>query len=57
MVTYCAVKKKHVVDMRQEPTVVLSQLNEEPDPKYEVIENCGNLDLKENAAYISYVQH
>ena len=57
MVHYCTVKKKHAVDVRQEPTVVFSQLNEEPDPKYEVIENRGNLDLKENAAYISYVQH
>ena len=60
MVTYCALKKKHAVDMRQEPTVVLSQLNEEPDPKYEDISDLqspGNIDLKENAAYISYVQH
>ena len=44
------------MDVNKKPTVVLSQLNEETDTKYEDIRSPGNIDLKENAAY-AYVQH
>ena len=47
------------MDVRKKPTVVLSQLTEETDAKYEDISDLqspGNIDLKENAAY-AYVQH
>ena len=60
MVHYCAVRrKKHAKDVRKKPTVVLSQLTEETDTKYEDISDLqspGNIDLKENAAY-AHVQH
>ena len=60
MVTYYAVRrKKHAVDVKKQPTVVLSQLVEETDAKYEDFKDLrspGNIDLKENAAY-AYVQH
>ena len=47
------------MDVKKKPTVVLSQLMEETDTKYEDISNLrspGNIDLKENAAH-AYVQH
>ena len=56
---YCVLKKKHTVDTKIKHTVALDQVNEEPDTKYEDIsdlQNRGNIDLKENAAYAS-VQH
>jgi len=59
VVHYCAVRRKHAVDVRKKPTVVLSQLTEETDAKYKDISDLqspGNIDLKENAAY-AYVQH
>ena len=59
VVHYWVLKKKHVVDVRKKPTVALSQLNEEPDTKYEdtsALQSPGNIDLKENTAY-AYVQH
>ena len=54
---YWVLKKKHVVG--EKPTVALSQLNEEPDTKYEdtsALRSPGNIDLKENTA-CAYVQH
>ena len=47
------------MDVNKKPTVVLSQLMEEPDAKYEDISDLRsprNIDLKKNAAY-AYVQH
>ena len=52
-------RKKRTVDMRERPTVALSQLKEKPDAVYEDLGmggSPGNIDLKENAAY-AYVQH
>ena len=54
VVHYCAVRKKHTVDIRERPTVVLG-----PDTEYEDVSDVpspGNINLKENAAY-DYVQH
>ena len=54
MVHYCAVRKKHAVDMRERPTVALR-----PDTEYEDVSDVsspGNINLRENAAY-AHVQH
>ena len=51
VVHYCAVRMK--------PTVALSHVREEPDPKYEDVSDLqsrGKIYLKENAAYAN-VQH